>query len=83
MGILITAGYLCGRGGKQERKLLQVIVSAAAYMAMLLMLNLLLFGGAFESVLLCAGLIFMGVLLRTWGTGSRGGQKRAYKIPKG
>ena len=82
MGILITAGYLCGRGGKQDRKLLQGVMSAAAYMVMLLILNLLLFGGAFESVLLCTGLVLLGVFLRTWVTGNREGRKRAYKIPK-
>ena len=82
MGILITAGFLCGRGGKKESGVVHGILSAAIYVGLLLAINLLLFGGTFESVLLCIGLLLLGVLIRTGIARSGDRRKRTYKIPK-
>lgn len=84
MGILLSAGFICGRGGGRSGDFIKAGLSAAGYVAMLLVINLLLFGGEFESVLLSVCLIALGALLRLGvnkGTDGRK-RKRGYKIPK-
>lgn len=85
MVILAASGFLCGRSGKGSGAALQGLMSVGGYVAVLIVLNLLLFGGEFESVLLCISLVLLGLLIRlALNRGvQRRGRKRGYKIPKG
>jgi hypothetical protein len=84
MVILIMAGVLCGGGGKERAALLPGLLTAAGYIVVLAVWNLLLFGGEFDSAPLSAVLVCLGVLLRTGSTRwmTEGKRRGGYKIPK-
>ena len=80
MAILLASGYLCGRAGK-GRRLPLAAATTAAYMTILLITNLLFFGGQFQKIGITVLILTLGTALAMIQPGGKQKAKVRYKIP--